>query len=67
MHYLRQLKALTSGGDCVYMSCAYMSSVSSQVSHEFPINFNPSNPFCNGKSEKVRVSDLDNKMPKVKA
>lgn len=66
MHYLRQLKALTSGGDCVYMSCVYMSSVSSQVSHEFPINFNPSNPFCNGKSEKV-TSDLDNKMPKVKA
>ncbi|KAI1243491.1 hypothetical protein IHE44_0001116 [Lamprotornis superbus] len=29
-----------------------------QVSHEFPINFNPSNPFCNGKSEKV-TSELE--------
>lgn len=43
-----------------------MFSVPSQVSHEFPINFNPSNPFCNGKSEKV-TSDLENKIPKLTA
>lgn len=34
------------------------------MSHEFPLNFNPSNPFCHGKSAKV-ASDLENKMSKV--
>lgn len=27
----------------------HTSSMYPQVSHEFPLNFNPSNPFCNGK------------------
>ncbi|KAL2308233.1 hypothetical protein Nmel_001241 [Mimus melanotis] len=33
-----------------------------QVSHEFPINFNPSNPFCNGAS-KYPNSNMKKKSP----